>query len=113
MALLQSGPMFAAAPTNMDDEVVHFLHVDRTDKVARLVAWQDCEPIVEENKRLQNAPKQRGEFRKVATIPNVIAFRWLTEEWARGNPVRYLSPEFDELVKRKLADPDWKWLRTT
>lgn len=96
----------------MDDEpVAHFLHVDQVDKVARLVAWQDCEPIVEENKRLQNEEPQQGAFRKIASIPNVIAFRWMTEEWERGNPIRYLSEEFNLLVKRKLADPDWKWLR--
>ena len=75
--------------------------------------WQDCEDIVEDNKRMQNAGKQTGDFRKIASIPNDVLHQWLNEEWARGNTsLRIFSPEFDELVKRKLMDRDWLWLRT-
>jgi hypothetical protein len=39
--------------------------------------------------------------------------QWLNEEHARGNTgLRMFSPEFYALVARKLADPEWKHLRT-
>ena len=72
---------------------------------------QDCEDIVERNKVLQAEP-QRGHFRHVASIPNVIIVRWLNEEWARGNNVMPFTPAFDAVIARKLRDPDWAFLRT-
>jgi hypothetical protein len=71
------------------------------------------EDIVENNKALANAGPQRGDFRQVASIPLNIINQWLHEEWARGNvDLRMSGPEFDALVARKLADPDWRYLRT-
>jgi hypothetical protein len=72
---------------------------------------QDCEDIVERNKVLQAEP-QRGDFRHVASIPNVIIVRWHNEEWARGNNVMPFTPAFDAVIARKLRDPDWAFLRT-
>ena len=63
-------------------------------------------------KRWQNE-RQRGDFRKVASIPLNIINTWLNEEWARGNvDLKMGGREFDLLVQRKLNDPDWRWLRT-
>jgi hypothetical protein len=74
--------------------------------------YQDVEDIVEENKAWQG-DKQTGDFRKIASIPLNIINMWLHEEWERGNKyIDWNSPEFDALVKRKLADPDWAFLRT-
>jgi hypothetical protein len=43
----------------------------------------------------------------------VILLKWLNEEHARGNTkLRLFTKEFDELVARRLADPDWAYLRT-
>jgi hypothetical protein len=51
--------------------------------------------------------------RHIATIPNVVLVRWLNEEHARGRTdLALFSKEFDEVVKRKLNDPDWAYLRT-
>jgi hypothetical protein len=74
---------------------------------------QDVEPILERNKTLRGMP-QRSDFgRHVASIPNVILVQWLNEEHARGNTaLRPFTRGFDELVARKLADPDWAHLRT-
>jgi hypothetical protein len=85
-----------------DDDLIHF------------VTWQDCEPIIERNKRLQNEPRQRAaSFHHIGSIPNVILLQWFNEEWNKGNTtMRWLDQEFMRLVARKLADPDWKWLRT-
>jgi hypothetical protein len=74
---------------------------------------QDVEPILEHNKRLRGEPQRSGWGRHVASIPNVILVQWLNEEHARGNTaLRLFTREFDELVARKLADPDWAYLRT-
>lgn len=73
---------------------------------------QDVEDILENNKRLRSERQDADWGRHVASIPNVIYVRWLNEEHARGNPVRPFSPEFDEIVQKKLQDPEWAYLRT-
>jgi len=93
------------------------LLLDRGERKVIAVSEQDVEPILERNAVLRNElkpPSRRGEWgRHIATIPNVILLRWLNEEYARGNVgLRLFSREFDALVARKLADPDWKYLRT-
>lgn len=76
-------------------------------------ATQDVEPILKRNQRLRREPQARDWGRHVATIPNVILLKWLNEAHARGNTgLRMFTAEFDELVARKLEDPDWKFLRT-
>jgi hypothetical protein len=76
-------------------------------------ATQDVEPILERNRRLRGAPQTSDWARHVATIPNVILLKWLNEAHALGNTaLRMFTAEFDELVARKLEDPEWKYLRT-
>ncbi len=75
--------------------------------------YQDVEDIIERNKALQTVEQKSDWGRHVASIPNVILELWCNEEYARGNvTLRIFTKEFDELVARKLKDPDWKWLRT-
>lgn len=74
---------------------------------------QDVEDIIDNNRRLQNEPQKRGIWRHKASIPNNIINRWLNEEWMAGNVgIKMFDEEFDRLVQRKLADPDWAYLRT-
>ena len=74
--------------------------------------YQDCEDIIESNKRLQSDPQKSDWGRHIASIPNVILVQWLNEEYARGNTdLRMFTPDFNALVARKLRDPDWKHLR--
>jgi hypothetical protein len=74
---------------------------------------QDVEAILERNAALRGEPQKSDWGRHVATIPNVILVRWLNEEYARGNTsLRMFTREFDEIVERKLRDPDWAYLRT-
>jgi len=76
-------------------------------------ATQDVEPILERNQRLRGEPQTSDWGRHVATIPNVILLKWLNEAHAGGNSgLRMFTREFDALVARKLADPEWKHLRT-
>ena len=94
-------------------EVVTVPHLDQSEKLIHFARWQDVEPILENNKRLQNTAQNGESFRHIASIPNVILEQWLFDEWKRGNTTIKLSgEEFDRLVFRKLQDPDWKWLRT-
>jgi hypothetical protein len=86
--------------------------LDRTDRRIIAVTTQDVGPILDRNAELRAQP-QRGDFgRHVASIPNVILVRWLNEEYARGHTdLRMFMPAFNELVARKLRDPDWNHLR--
>jgi len=75
--------------------------------------YQDVEDIVERNKARQNE-RQSGDWHHIAEIPCNILNMWLHTEWERGNvSLTPFGPEMDALVKRKLRDPDWAWLRAT
>lgn len=72
---------------------------------------QDVEPILDHNKALQNTPQRTESFRHVGTVPNVILEKWINEE---GAPVLSMSAhEFKRFIRRKLNDPDYRWLKTT
>jgi hypothetical protein len=91
--------------------------LDRADKRIIASTWQDVEPILKHNKLLRSMPqpsRRRGDWgRHIASIPNVVLVKWLNEEYAAGNTrLRMFTDEFNELVARKLADPDWAYLRT-
>jgi hypothetical protein len=89
------------------------LLLDRDARKIIASTTQDVEPILERNHALRGEPQRSDWGRHVATIPNVILVRWLNEEYARGNTqLRIFTKEFDELVARKLEDPDWAYLRT-
>lgn len=82
----------------------------------KVVRSQDCQDILDRNATLRSmAQKSHGTEtwgRHVASIPCVILERWMNEEYARGNvSLKMFGPEMDALVKRKLNDPDWRWLR--
>jgi hypothetical protein len=89
------------------------LVLDRGEKRIIAVASQDVEPILDRNKALRDEPQTGDWARHVARIPNVILVKWLNEEYARGNTgLRMFTAEFNDLVARKLRDPDWAFLRT-
>lgn len=89
------------------------LHVDRSERTLTINRAQDVEPIIDLNKYLQTLQQKSDWGRHVARIPNIFYEKWLREEWDRGNThLRPFTVEFDELVDRKLKDPDWKFLRT-
>jgi len=75
---------------------------------------QDVESILEHNKILRDQRQTKTDgLKHVASIPNIVSIQWLNEEYMRGNVnLRMFTPEWDELVTRKLNDPAWKYLRT-
>jgi hypothetical protein len=96
----------------MSDVTTHLIQ-DASERKLTVLRVQDCEPIIENNKRLQNEPQASETWRHVASIPNVVLEQWLIEEHNRGNTELTLaSEEFTKLIERKLRDRDWLWLRT-
>lgn len=74
---------------------------------------QDVEPILEHNKMLRTEEQRSDWGRHVASIPNVVYVKWLDEAHASGRTdLRMFTPEFDEIVQKKLEDPEWAYLRT-
>ena len=71
----------------------------------------DVHDVLEHNKNLRSM-KQTGDFRHVASIPNIVIVKWMDDERNRGHDIQFLSKEMDELVAKKLRDPDWAYLRT-
>ncbi len=73
---------------------------------------QDVEPILEWNKEARREEQHSDWGRHVARIPNVILIKWLDEAHGGGRTdLRLFTPEFDEIVQRKLQDPEWAYLR--
>jgi hypothetical protein len=88
-------------------------NLDRGEKLIVVENVQDVEPILERNKLLRSMEQRSDWGRHIGTIPNVILTRWLNEEYARGNAkLQMFTKEFDEIVERKLKDPEWAYLRT-
>ncbi|WP_315704547.1 MULTISPECIES: hypothetical protein [unclassified Bradyrhizobium] len=88
-------------------------HLDSDGKGLAIEHAQDVAPILRWNKEARRDEQYSDWGRHVARIPNVIYLRWLNEEHAKGNTtLRMFTPEFDQIVQKKLNDPDWAYLRT-
>ena len=67
----------------------------------------DVEPALKRNQKLRENGAGKGEtFWHIGSIPTVIL-----EQWAREAGVNVMGPEMDEIIKRKLLDPDFQKLR--
>lgn len=86
-------------------------HYDPSERLFHFERVQDVEPILENNKRLQSERQKSDWGRHIATIPAVILERWIKEDGV--NYMALPSDEFGRLIKRKLRDPDYAWLRTS
>jgi len=78
---------------------------------------QDVEPVVEFNKTRQtdgsNGYGKTRELRHVATVPDNIVYQWIAE--AGIEPRRWMAMKRRErmmFLRRKLNDPDWRYLKT-
>ena len=87
------------------------IHLDPDGDHLTVEHAQDVEPILERNAALRREPQRSDWGRWVASIPNVIIMKWMDEEAARGRYVLPFTKEFDEIVARKLKDPEWAYLR--
>ena len=76
------------------------------------VTTQDCEPIVEHNKKLNREPQKSDWGRHVGSVPNNLINQWLLEYSAReGIFLPRFTPHFWRFCRRKLEDPNYKYLR--
>lgn len=92
-----------------DGDIRSRIVVDPNDRKIHFIRTQDVEPILDSNKKLEPIG-QSGDFRHIATIPNVLIEKWINEE---GAPVLAMSSaEFARFIRRKLDDPDYRYLRT-
>lgn len=82
-----------------------------SEKTVIVAAEDDVEDVLDHNKMLRSLPQKSDWGRHVASIPSIILVKWLNEAWNRGHNIRILSREWDELVSRKLRDPDWAYLK--
>ena len=93
-------------------EVLTRVHLDRGERLIHAERIQDVEAILAHNKELRSTPQRSDFTRHIARIPNVVLEKWLNEEHARGRVgLSLFTCEFDELIARKLRDPEWAYLR--
>ncbi len=87
-------------------------HLDSNGEDLAIEHVQDVEPILDWNREARREEQHSDWGRHIARIPNVIYIRWLDEEHAKGNTnLRPFSKEFDEIVNKKLQDPEYAYLR--
>lgn len=70
----------------------------------------DTESVIDANKAAQGDFRRFGNeaFHHVAEIPAVLIVKWLVEE-----NINFYKPEgFEYIVKKKLNDPEYQYLKT-
>jgi hypothetical protein len=96
---------------NLEGGISTGLEYDPIDDTLDVVSVQDCTPTIELNKKLYNDGTNgygpTREWRRVASIPNIILEKWLKEEG-----IRYWDSEDTHKLAAKLDDPEWRFLRT-
>jgi len=91
-------------------DIVSSVVFDRADKKIHFVRSQDCQPIVDAAKELEQIP-QKGDFRHIATIPNILIEKALHEEGV--NILALPKKELTRYLRGKLKrGGDWAYLRT-
>lgn len=87
--------------------------VDRATGKIAIERVQDVEDIIERNKRRQNEQQDtRAGWHLFAEIPNIILEKWIIEDGVSYREL--MSPDgMERIIKRKLRDPDYAWLRAT
>lgn len=73
---------------------------------------QNVEPILERNKAhaAEYGKGPRGKtMAPIASIPIVVQYQWLK----RYGITNVFDPQYADLIKRLLNDPEWRYLRTS
>lgn len=94
----------------LNDPGIRRQWIDNEDGTFTVTQTQDCEAIIELNKAMYNhndgyTPSR--DMKRIASIPNTFVYKWLVEEGWNAN-----DPRYGDRLKRKLNDPDWRFLRT-
>ncbi len=93
--------------------ITEYFDYDHTSDTMTIQTVQDVTPIIEFNKALQKDTSYwskgvKKEFVHAARIPNNIINKWLIEDG-----IDVFNPQHKERVRRKLNDPDYRYLRTS
>jgi hypothetical protein len=85
-----------------------YMHDEMSDTLT-IKTSADVEANIEANKReyLDNQHSRFGDMKRVASIPVVVMEKWIAEDG-----INYMAPEHMNALRRKLNDPDNKFLRT-
>lgn len=80
--------LFSWNPDTLKKTIIHTTDTLRGDVV--IEQRQDCEPIIEDVKRLRDRP-QTGDWKHVARIPLLIYFQAQREQWDQARWNRWLN----------------------
>lgn len=86
---------------------------DHASKKTRIATIQDCESIVEHNKKLINTPEYASHGKKqcffhIGRVPNAVII-----EWKEKHGVDVFNKDDLKKVERLLMSNEYKYLRTT
>lgn len=85
-------------------------HYDHDTQITRIETVQNVEPILNHNKELAKTDCEKMGIKNdwwfVGTIPNGVIAKWLNEG------IDFYNKDHWPAVKRKLNDPEWRYLRT-
>lgn len=92
--------------------ITQWFHYDPLTDVMGIESVQDVQPFLEANKKAQTDGtngwvSKDKEFRKAASIPNLVIEKWLKEDG-----IDVFNPDHWPAVKRKLNSNEWRHLRT-
>ena len=85
----------------------------KNDGGLEIRTFQDVEPILNANKAKQNDSDFKngytdsGDMKHVASIPLI-----LLTQWGKEHGVSPMGPEMTEIIRKKLNDPNYAYLRT-
>ena len=89
------------------------IHLDSNGEDLAIEHVQDVEDILDWNAEARTQEQRSDWGRHVARIPNVVYVKWWDELYRAGHTnLRIFSHEFDQIVRKKLQDPEWAFLRT-
>lgn len=88
-----------------------FHEYDHDERETTISYEQDVEGLLDYNKEIQKADltsyKRKRDIWHAAQIPEGIILKWRSEEG-----IDVYNPQHWERIRKKLNDPDWKYLRT-
>lgn len=85
-----------------------YIHDEASDLLV-IKTSADVEANIEANKREynDNLHSRFGDMKRVASIPVVVMEKWIAEDG-----INYMAPEHKDALRRKLNDPDNRFMRT-
>ena len=96
--------------------VISTFHYDESTDLATIQQTQDCEPIIEHNKRLQtmnDGYSPSRELRRVASIPLIVFEGWLQEDGLSWLDYSLMGRREQAAYRaRRLMSSDWRHLKT-